>query len=74
MSLLVRRGNMAPLLLARALTYEADLLQRGQLPGAGTRRQLGESTRKILALQEQLSGMVVLPAHDPTAAQRLLES
>lgn len=73
-SLLVRRGNMAPLLLAGDLTYGAELLQRGQLPGVGARRQLAESTRKVLALQEQLPGMVVLPAHDPTAARRLLEN
>jgi hypothetical protein len=40
----------------------------------GTRRQLAESTRKILALEQQLPGLVVLPAHDPTAARRLLDS
>jgi hypothetical protein len=46
----------------------------GQLPGVGTRRQLAESTRKVLALEQQLPGLVVLPAHDPAAAQRLLDS
>ena len=45
-----------------------------QLPGVGTRRQLAESTRKVLALEQQLPGLVVLPAHDPTAARRLLDS
>jgi len=73
-SLLVRRGARPPLLLAGDLTYGAELLQRGQLPGVGTRRQLAESTRKVLALEQQLPGLVVLPAHDPTAAQRLLDS
>ena len=74
MSLLVRRASRPPLLLAGDLTYGADILQRGQLPGVGARRQLTESTRKVLALAEQLPGLVVLPAHDPAAARRLLAS
>ena len=71
---LVRRGARPPLLLTGDLTYGAELLQRGQLPGVGKRHQLAESTRKVLALQEQLPGLVVLPAHDPAAARRLLDS
>jgi N-acyl homoserine lactone hydrolase len=73
-SLLVRRTGKAPLLLAGDLTYGADILLRGQLPGVGNRRRLAVSTRKVLALAEQQPGLVVLPAHDPTAAQRLLDS
>ena len=38
------------------------------------RRLLAESSRKVLALRQQQPGLVVLPAHDPTAAQRLLDS
>jgi glyoxylase-like metal-dependent hydrolase (beta-lactamase superfamily II) len=74
MSLLVRRAGRPPLLLAGDLTYGADILQRGQLPGVGSRRRLAESSRKVLALAGQQPGLVVLPAHDPTAAQRLLDS
>ena len=74
MSLLVRRAGKAPLLLAGDLTYGADILQRGQLPGVGNRRRLAESSHKVLALAAQQPGLVVLPAHDPTAAQRLLDS
>jgi N-acyl homoserine lactone hydrolase len=74
MSLLVRRAAKTPLLLAGDLTYGADILQRGQIPGVGNRRRLAESTRKVLALAERQPGLVVLPAHDPTAAQRLLDS
>jgi N-acyl homoserine lactone hydrolase len=74
MSLLVRRTNRPPLLLAGDLTYGADILQRGQVPGVGNRRQLAESSRKVLALAGCQPGLVVLPAHDPTAAQRLLAS
>ena len=74
MSLLVRRASRPPLLLAGDLTYGAEILQRGQLPGVGNRRRLAESSRKVLALAGQQPGLVVLPAHDPTAAQRLLDS
>jgi glyoxylase-like metal-dependent hydrolase (beta-lactamase superfamily II) len=73
-SLLVRRAGRPPLLLVGDLTYGADILQRGQLPGVGSRRRLAESSRKVLALAGQQPGLVVLPAHDPTAAQRLLDS
>ena len=73
-SLLVRRPGRPPLLLAGDLTYGAEILQRGQLPGVGNRRLLAESSRKVLALRRQQPGLVVLPAHDPTAAQRLLNS
>jgi N-acyl homoserine lactone hydrolase len=73
-SLLVRRAGRPPLLLAGDLTYGAEILQRGQLPGVGNRRLLAESSRKVLALRRQQPGLVVLPAHDPTAAQRLLDS
>ena len=74
MSLLVRRADRPPLLLVGDLTYGADILQRGQLPGVGNRRRLAESSRKVLALAAQQPDLVVLPAHDPTAAQRLLDS
>jgi glyoxylase-like metal-dependent hydrolase (beta-lactamase superfamily II) len=73
-SLLVRRTGRPPLLLAGDLTYGADILQRGHLPGVGNRRRLAESSRKVFALAEHQPGLVVLPAHDPTAAQRLLDS
>jgi len=74
MSLLIRRAAKAPLLLVGDLTYGADILQRGQVPGVGNRRRLTESSRKVLALAERQPGLVVLPAHDPTAASRLLDN
>jgi N-acyl homoserine lactone hydrolase len=73
-SLLVRRAARPSLLLAGDLTYGAEILRRGQLPGVGSRRWLEESSRKVLALAEHQPGLVVLPAHDPTAARRLLDS
>jgi N-acyl homoserine lactone hydrolase len=74
MSLLVRRRTRSPLLLVGDLSYGADLLERRQLPGVGARNQLAGTTDKVLALKQRLPDLVILPAHDPTAAQRLLES
>jgi N-acyl homoserine lactone hydrolase len=74
MSLLIRRKNRPSLLLVGDLTYGAGILQRGQVPGVGNRRQLTESSRKVLTLAGHQPGLIVLPAHDPTAAQRLLTS
>jgi glyoxylase-like metal-dependent hydrolase (beta-lactamase superfamily II) len=73
-SLLVRRRGRSPLLLVGDLTYGADLLERRQLPGVGDRGRLARTTDKVLALKQRMPGLVILPAHDPTAAQRLLDS
>jgi N-acyl homoserine lactone hydrolase len=73
-SLLVRRRALPPLLLVGDLTYDAALLERRQLPGVGDRDELARTTDKVIALSTQLPGLVVLPAHDPTAVHRLLES
>jgi N-acyl homoserine lactone hydrolase len=74
MSLLVRRGTKRPLLLVGDLTYRFDLLERGHVPGVGGRKELSASSKKVLLLKQQMPNLVVLPAHDPTAAQRLLDS
>jgi glyoxylase-like metal-dependent hydrolase (beta-lactamase superfamily II) len=74
MSLLVRRAAGPPLLLVGDLTYDAALLARRHVPGVGSRRQLIATTDQVLALADRLPGLVVLPAHDPTAASRLAAS
>jgi N-acyl homoserine lactone hydrolase len=74
LSLLIRRQTRSPLLLVGDLTYEADLLERRQLPGVGGRSQLATTTDQVLALKERMPDLAILPAHDPAAAQRLLES
>jgi glyoxylase-like metal-dependent hydrolase (beta-lactamase superfamily II) len=61
-------------LLVGDLTYGADILERRRVPGVGNRRGLIEATDKVLALKKEMPDLVVLPAHDPTAARRLLES
>lgn len=73
-SLLIRRGTRPPLLLVGDLTYGAELLERRQVPGVGSRRRLAETTGKVLQLKKQMPDLVVLPAHDPTASARLLDS
>ena len=73
-SLLVRRRSMPPLLLVGDLTYAAELLERRQVPGVGDRSRLAKTTDKVLALKQQMPGLIILPAHDPTAAHRLLHS
>jgi glyoxylase-like metal-dependent hydrolase (beta-lactamase superfamily II) len=73
-SLLVRGGLGSPLLLVGDLTYGVEILERGDVPGVGVRHQLRESSEKVLALKKSMPDLIVLPAHDPTAAQRLLGS
>jgi N-acyl homoserine lactone hydrolase len=72
-SLLVRRQALPPLLLVGDLTYDAALLARGRIPGVGDRDQLTTTTRRVIAFAERMPGLIILPAHDPTAAQRLLD-
>ena len=74
MSLLVRRRTRPRLLLVGDLTYGADILQRRQVPGVGDRRGLLKATDMVLTLKKRMPDLVILPAHDPTAAHRLLES
>jgi N-acyl homoserine lactone hydrolase len=73
-SLLVRLRTRPPLLLVGDLTYRADLLERRQVPGVGDRRGLRTATDKVLALKSRMPGLMILPAHDPMAARRLLEN
>lgn len=74
LSLLVRRRTLPPLLLVGDLSYAAALLERRRLPGVGDRRQLATTTDKVLHLADRMPGLVILPAHDPTATQRLRDS
>jgi glyoxylase-like metal-dependent hydrolase (beta-lactamase superfamily II) len=74
MSLLVRRPGLPPLIMVGDLTYDADLLEAGHVPGVGSRRRLREATAMINTLREQYPGLVILPAHDPGAASRLAQA
>ncbi|MEN8195143.1 MAG: N-acyl homoserine lactonase family protein [Pseudomonadota bacterium] len=71
LSMLVRSRGFPPLLLVGDLTYEVDLLMKDQVPGTGDKTQLRSSFAKVRALRKQLPDLVILPAHDPAAAEAL---
>jgi len=68
MSMLVRRPEAVPLLLAGDLTYDVHAFEGGRTGGVGSRRQLRKTRRKVIALRVNNPGMQVLAAHDPAAA------
>ncbi|HEY5230553.1 MAG TPA: N-acyl homoserine lactonase family protein [Galbitalea sp.] len=70
-SLLVRRPGQLPLLLIGDLSYDNDLMERGSVPGSGERHEMEASTDLVNRLRATLPGLVVLGAHDPSAAGRL---
>ncbi len=74
MSLLVRRPDRAPLLLVGDLTYEAELLEAGRIPGVGEKAGLRRASAMVREFTELHPRLVVLPAHDPGAAERLRRS
>jgi glyoxylase-like metal-dependent hydrolase (beta-lactamase superfamily II) len=71
MSLLVRQPGAAPLLMVGDVTYDVHLLDEGHLPGMGNRHHMKDATDKIHRLRKTHPDLVILPAHDPEAANRL---
>ncbi|MEU8122530.1 N-acyl homoserine lactonase family protein [Spirillospora sp. NPDC049024] len=71
MSMLVRRPRRAPLLMVGDLTYDDRLLADDKLPGVGSKRMMRTATRMVNELRSRIPGLVVLPAHDPAAGDRL---
>ena len=70
-SMLIRRGDDAPLLLVGDLTYAQELLEQDKTPANGDTKVLLESFAKVRALQETMPGLIILPAHDLQAADKL---
>lgn len=70
-SMLVRRAHGPPLLLVGDLTYSEELLDRDQVPGTGDPALLRQSFAKVRALKEQIPDLIILPAHDPLASDKL---
>jgi glyoxylase-like metal-dependent hydrolase (beta-lactamase superfamily II) len=70
-SMLVRRPGRPPLLMVGDLTYDDRLLAQGQLPGVGSKRAMRTAAQHVNDLRSRLPGLVVLPAHDPGAGDRL---
>jgi glyoxylase-like metal-dependent hydrolase (beta-lactamase superfamily II) len=71
MSLLIRRPGRAALLLVGDLTYEAELLVAGRIPGVGAKAGMRLASAQVRRLRERHPDLVILPAHDPGAAERL---
>ena len=71
MSLLVRRQAGVPLLMVGDLTYEAELLEAGRIPGVGEKNALRMTAAIVVELARRHPGLAILPAHDPGAAERL---
>ncbi len=71
LSMLVRRPDEAPLLMVGDLTYDANLLAAGEVPGIGKKPELRRSVAKVNQLRELSPDLVVLAAHDPAAAGRI---
>lgn len=71
MSMLVRRPDAPPLLLAGDLTYDVHAFERGGTGGVGNRRQLRKTRDDVLTLRSNQPGMQILAAHDPAAADLL---
>lgn len=71
MSLLVRQAGLPPLLMVGDLTYDVHLMEHDHVPGVGSRRRLREATALINQMRQIYPNLVVLPAHDPGAADRL---
>jgi N-acyl homoserine lactone hydrolase len=71
MSLLVRQAGLPPLMMVGDLTYDVHLMEHDHVPGVGSRRRLREATALINQMRQIYPDLVVLPAHDPGAADRL---
>lgn len=71
MSMVVRRPGFAPLILVGDLTYDIERMEHGDVPGSGNQPQMHQSSEQVLALQQRMPGLVILAAHDPSAAGRL---
>jgi glyoxylase-like metal-dependent hydrolase (beta-lactamase superfamily II) len=71
LSMLVRRPGGSPLLMVGDVTYDADLLAAGEVPGVGKKTQLRQVVAKVNQLHEEFPNLVVLAAHDPGATGKL---
>lgn len=70
-SMLVRRSEGPPVLLIGDLTYSQELLERDQVAGIGDAKLLRQSYAKVRALQQHTPDLVIVAAHDTTAADKL---
>jgi glyoxylase-like metal-dependent hydrolase (beta-lactamase superfamily II) len=71
LSLLIRQVGVAPLLMVGDLTYDVHVFDEGHVPGVGNRRRLRAAAALVRSMRERMPDLVILPAHDPGAADRL---
>jgi N-acyl homoserine lactone hydrolase len=71
LSLLVRQPGQPPLMMVGDLTYDVHVFENGQVPGVGSRRKMREASAMVKRLRQELPDLVILPAHDPGASDRL---
>jgi N-acyl homoserine lactone hydrolase len=71
LSLLIRQVGVRPMLMVGDLTYDVHVFEDGLVPGVGSRRQLRTAAEMVRALRKKMPDLVILPAHDPGAANRL---
>lgn len=70
-SMLVRPADGPPVLMIGDLTYNDELLEQDRTPDTGEREVLLESFAKVKALRNNNPGLIILPAHDLHAAEKL---
>ena len=56
------------------LTYDVHVFDHGRVPGVGSRRRLRDTTAMVTTMRQRMPDLVILPAHDPGAADRLAEA
>lgn len=71
-SMLIRATGSAPLFLIGDLSYSEELLMADRFAGTGDKKLLRESFAKVRALKEQLPDLVILAAHDESAADKIV--
>jgi len=65
-ALLVNFGQANPILFVGDLTYDANLLRAGKLPGVGKKSKLKEATNSVLELLAAEPNLTIAAAHDPS--------
>ena len=70
-SMLVKRTEGSPLLMVGDLTYGDEFLEQDRTPANGDRKVLLETFAKVRALRETMPDLLILPAHDLQAAEKL---
>ncbi|RFA13637.1 hypothetical protein B7R22_13375 [Subtercola boreus] len=74
LSLLLQSARLPVMLFVGDVTYDAELLAAGRVPGVGRRTVLEETTRRVNELALRHPTMPILAAHDPAAAGLLVSA